>query len=124
MIRTGLARIDQPPFPNLLSIATYGGILRFQEATGRMIDAESEPSEKIISARTPSRRRRRCTSAITAVPHNLLDLRSVRDADIPQCPIIELRQGSDSLFDLTLAMLMRPSACNFAPRFSQPMLVD
>jgi hypothetical protein len=48
MIRTGLARIDQPPFPNLLSIATYGGILRFQEATGRMIDAESELSEKII----------------------------------------------------------------------------
>jgi hypothetical protein len=48
MIKTGSARIDQPPFPNLLSIAICGGILRFQETTGRMIDAGSEASEKII----------------------------------------------------------------------------
>src|SRR5258705_7273711 len=33
---------------NLLSIAICGGILRFQETTGRMIDAGSEASEKII----------------------------------------------------------------------------
>src|SRR5260370_38498897 len=110
MNRTGSARIDQPPFPNLLIHRHIRRILRFQEATGRMIDAGSEASEKIISARTPSRRRRRCTSAITAVPHNLLDLRSVRDADIPQCPIIELPQVSACLVDFTLAMLMGPPA--------------
>jgi hypothetical protein len=48
MIRTGSARIDRPPYPNLLSIAICGGILRFQEAMGRMIDAGREASEKII----------------------------------------------------------------------------
>jgi hypothetical protein len=48
IIRTGSAGINQPPFPNPLSIAICGGILRFQEATGRMIDAGSKTSEKII----------------------------------------------------------------------------
>jgi hypothetical protein len=42
------------------------------------------------------------TSAITAVPHDLLYLRPLRNADIPQCPVIEFRQGSDGLFDLSL----------------------
>jgi hypothetical protein len=42
------------------------------------------------------------TSAITAVPNDLLNLRPVRNADIPQCPVIEFRQGSDGLFDLSL----------------------
>jgi hypothetical protein len=46
MIRTG--SVDQPPFPNLLSIPICGGILRFQEAMRRMIDAGRGPSEKII----------------------------------------------------------------------------
>jgi hypothetical protein len=37
-----------------------------------------------------------------AVPHDLLNLRPLRNADIPQCPVIEFRQGSDGLFDLSL----------------------
>jgi len=32
----------------------------------------------------------------------MFDLRSVGNADIPQCPVIEFRQGSDGLFDLSL----------------------
>jgi hypothetical protein len=48
MIRTGWRGIDRPPFPNLLSIAIYGGILRFQEAMAGMIDAGRGLSEKII----------------------------------------------------------------------------
>jgi hypothetical protein len=46
MIRTGSG--DRPPFPNLPSIAICGGILRFQEATARMIDARRGLSEKLI----------------------------------------------------------------------------
>ena len=42
------------------------------------------------------------TSAITAVPHYLLNLQPLRNADIPQRPVIEFRQGSDGLFDLSL----------------------
>ena len=42
------ARMDRPALSRpALSIAIYGGILRFQEA-GKMIDARSEVSEKII----------------------------------------------------------------------------
>jgi hypothetical protein len=48
MVRLGSERIDRPPFPNLLSIAICGGILRIQEATGRMIDVGARLSEKII----------------------------------------------------------------------------
>jgi hypothetical protein len=57
------------------------------------------------------------TSAITAVPHDLLNLRPLRNADIPQCPVIEFRQGSDGLFDLSLPALMlgeqRPKTAHF-----------
>jgi hypothetical protein len=31
------------------------------------------------------------TSAVTAVPHDLLNLQPLRNADIPQCPVIEFR---------------------------------
>jgi hypothetical protein len=48
MVQTGSVRIDRPPFPDLLSVAICGGILRFQEAMGRMIDAGNEASEKIV----------------------------------------------------------------------------
>ena len=41
-------------------------------------------------------------SATTAVPHDLLNLRPLRNADIPQCLVIEFRQGRDGLFDLSL----------------------
>src|ERR1700687_2638951 len=54
-------------------------------------------------------------SAIKAVPHDLCDLRPVRDTDIPQCPVIEFYQNSDNLFDLTFATPVRPSASNRAP---------
>jgi len=59
-------------------------------------------------------------SAIKAVPHDLFDLRPVRDTDIPQCPVIEFYQNSDNLFDLTFATPLRPSASNRAPRPGRP----
>jgi hypothetical protein len=62
-------------------------------------------------------------SAITAVPHDLLDLRSVGNADIPQCLVIEFRQTGNGVFDRTLAPPMRPSACDGKPRVGQPIAV-
>ena len=60
------------------------------------------------------------TSAITAVPRDLLDPRSVGDAEIPRCPAIGFHQGSERLFDLALVAPLCPSACDGVPTLGQP----
>jgi hypothetical protein len=60
------------------------------------------------------------TSAITAVPRDLLDPRSVGDAEIPRCPAIGFHQGSERLFDLALAAPLCPSACDGVPTLGRP----
>jgi len=47
----------------------------------------------------------------------------VGNADIPQCPVIEFHQGSDSLLDFTLVVPMLPSARNGTPRLGEPIAV-
>jgi len=42
----------------------------------------------------------------STVSRGLFNLRSVGNADIPQCSVIEFHQGSNSLFDLTFAAPM------------------
>jgi hypothetical protein len=44
--------------------------------------------------------------AISTVSYDLLDLRSVGNTHVPQRPVIEFRQGCDSLFDLTLKLVV------------------
>jgi hypothetical protein len=60
------------------------------------------------------------TSAITAVPRDLLDPRSVGDAEIPRCPAIGFHQGSERLFDLALAAPLCLSACDGVPTLGRP----
>lgn len=57
----------------------------------------------------------RLDQTISTASRGVLDLRSVRNAYITQCPVIEFCQGSDSLFYLTLAAPTRPSVCNGSP---------
>src|SRR5712664_4576771 len=61
--------------------------------------------------------------AISTVSRGALDLRSVGNADIPQCPVIEFHQGSDSLLDFTFVVPMPPSARNGTPRLGGPIAV-
>jgi hypothetical protein len=43
--------------------------------------------------------------AVGTISYDLLDLRSVANTHVPQRPVIEFRQGGDSLLDLTLKLL-------------------
>src|SRR5258708_27074514 len=51
----------------------------------------------------------------STVSRGLFNLRSVGHA-VPQCSVIEIHQGSNSLFHLTFAAPMLPSDHNDAPR--------
>ena len=63
-------------------------------------------------------------SVIPTISHDLLDLRSMGNSHIPQCPVIVLRQGGDGLLDLALATPLCPPACGGAPDHGQPTWVD
>ena len=63
-------------------------------------------------------------SVIPTISHDLLDLGSMENSHIPQCPVIVLRQGGDGLLDLALAMPLCPPACDGAPDHGQPARVD
>src|SRR3981189_1282303 len=45
-------------------------------------------------------------SAIMAVPHGLLDIRPVGNAQIPQCQVVEFCDGSNGLLDLPFAQAL------------------
>src|ERR1700739_532787 len=60
------------------------------------------------------------TSAITAVPHDLLDLRSVGNAYITQCLVIEVHQGRNSPVNLPLLAPVHPKSYDRLPARSKP----
>jgi hypothetical protein len=63
-------------------------------------------------------------SGVSTLSNALLDMASIENSHIPQCSVIEFRQGGDGLLDLAIVTPLCPAACDGAPDDGQPTRAD